>query len=1133
MAVWELNTVNKRIENYIMLLNRARTGRRRLVSLVLALSLAVSGNVFWLMRGIGTALTDDLVCGLEEHVHSEECYEKKLICEEEHEHTDECYEMILICGKEEHKHTEDCYAPVSVQRETRSDWEKTIPKTRGVYASDLMNVAASQTGYVESEDGYTRYGDWYGNPTADWNVMFISFCMHYAGISKDKIPGGAGCWAWQVKLEEKGLLITDLNVLPQIGDIVLADKDGDGKCDRAGIVADVTDGKISLIEGDVDGKVGTASYTAGSGVVFGYVSVNSLNKQEVKPDDEAVSETAEETTAALPEGTTEEPAKTTETTTEEKVSILEFNAETESGICVKATAPAGAFPEGVTMTVADVNDENIIAKAEGAVEENKEVKGSIAVDITFKDSDGNEIEPAEDTTVNVSISIPEDKQIDADSYSLFHVNNDGATEVEGVQATQSEVVFESDSFSIFILTATGERSKDKVHAWIQNAGMGTLEGHREYDPETGTYGDYIVNDREYPYVLRAGDTITLIGYNDQQTPRFVIETDDGNNNSNNHRNIEIVGEQTVEGDKVTAVISGVGSTGWRYENDHWIRDSVRIRLEGTDEYFYIQVDEYGSSGAVVDFDNVPVYNNNNDNIWNYYVRVGQTISVAGTPNQNGDHWPYLANGDNPNGWIITNNASYQQLDNGKRQLTIPAEIYYGNRDNVQIITMYTPQGTKKVRIIENVDGNIDHADIEIADGGVYTNVQIEGGNNGELYKTVTEYQSFVYDVNYSEMLNSQGGVVQFYDNNAGYAPITPSRFIGGKDPETGDCRDYWSDPNYAPGNSQYELTSKYTCPPGETFDMGHARWSNKRFFYQDVAGAIFDVELQIIPRHVQKFIWNADANGGAGGWDPISGQNIEYDIHYNQGTGGQYRTRTDNGPWSGFIDLKPASSGGIVEYKNEVFNLGKQAVIDAYNKCPNHSGLDFTVHHDLATIEFTASKVLTGRTLQNNEFLFKLFPSVEEAIADPVPTGIASARNDASGKVVFENVEFENVSGEHTYTYYMREIPGDDEEVIYDPVIYKIIIDVNKVKHNAGPEGQDIVVPVDIRSFTRLRKGGDPTNDNDYLPADQFVFNNTTNKYVLPDTGGGGIAPYFATGTVLIVGALILLLLRRRKEVDL
>ncbi len=58
-------------------------------------------------------------CGIEEHVHSSECYrvEKKLVCENtdpEHVHSEECYSKrdVLACGKEEHVHFDECFAEV-------------------------------------------------------------------------------------------------------------------------------------------------------------------------------------------------------------------------------------------------------------------------------------------------------------------------------------------------------------------------------------------------------------------------------------------------------------------------------------------------------------------------------------------------------------------------------------------------------------------------------------------------------------------------------------------------------------------------------------------------------------------------------------------------------------------------------------------------------------------------------------------------------------------------------------------------------------------------------------------------------------------------------------------------------------
>lgn len=86
-----------------------------------------------------------------------------------------------------------------------------------------------------SRTGYTRYGAWYGNPYGEWNTMFTYFCMYYAGIEKDRIPYGSGCWAWYETLSENGMLTPCGNETE--GDIIFFDSDADGEPDRTGIVS--------------------------------------------------------------------------------------------------------------------------------------------------------------------------------------------------------------------------------------------------------------------------------------------------------------------------------------------------------------------------------------------------------------------------------------------------------------------------------------------------------------------------------------------------------------------------------------------------------------------------------------------------------------------------------------------------------------------------------------------------------------------------------------------------------------------------------------------------------------------------------------------------------------------------------
>ena len=138
-----------------------------------------------------------------------------------HYHTDDCYEEVLTCGLEEHHHTVNCLADPLADVEDESEWlAKTNTTLSGDWSADLLTVAQSQLGYEQSEknfeldadDGvtvrhYTRYGEWYGNPYGEWDVMFLSYCLNYAGIPQSAIPQRAGVLALRSDLRATGYLM--------------------------------------------------------------------------------------------------------------------------------------------------------------------------------------------------------------------------------------------------------------------------------------------------------------------------------------------------------------------------------------------------------------------------------------------------------------------------------------------------------------------------------------------------------------------------------------------------------------------------------------------------------------------------------------------------------------------------------------------------------------------------------------------------------------------------------------------------------------------------------------------------------------------------------------------------------------
>lgn len=185
-----------------------------------------------------------------------------------HYHTDDCYEEVLTCGLEEHHHTVNCLADPLADVEDESEWlAKTSTSLSGDWSADLLTVAQSQLGYTQSEknfevdadDGvtvrhYTRYGEWYGNPYGSWDVMFLSYCLNYAGIPQSAIPQRAGVLALRSDLRATGYLMDPQSIpAAQQDAIALCDEempDEAGFADAAGF-ADGASTFRSIRPGDI------------------------------------------------------------------------------------------------------------------------------------------------------------------------------------------------------------------------------------------------------------------------------------------------------------------------------------------------------------------------------------------------------------------------------------------------------------------------------------------------------------------------------------------------------------------------------------------------------------------------------------------------------------------------------------------------------------------------------------------------------------------------------------------------------------------------------------------------------------------------------------------------------------------
>ena len=367
----------------------------------------------------------DVFCGLEEHVHTEECYEKQLICgqeeDETHTHDDSCYETVLTCDQPEHTHTLDCYSDPAADIETEQDWIQSMPSCREEEspAERLIGIARSQLGYRESElnyktndngtlNGYTRYGQWRDQPYADWNALFVSFCLHYADIQTENAPYFDNAGEWKQRLQSQGrYLARDASAYQALPGDLLFFRCDDGS-EHVGIVVQTKAEQIEVIAGDQDGEVRDLKMDIREERVEGY----GLLPVSLRPETAETEDSEEETavTEAIPNLSAE-----AESEPEEQPETGKLIAETNG---VTVTAETGLSSEGLHLEVSslEVTDEDVSVLEEAlseqlpdGIEKHAHVDPDTVqmLEISIVDEDGETVECEEEVILTIRETDPE------------------------------------------------------------------------------------------------------------------------------------------------------------------------------------------------------------------------------------------------------------------------------------------------------------------------------------------------------------------------------------------------------------------------------------------------------------------------------------------------------------------------------------------------------------------------------------------------------------------------------------------------------------------------------------------------------------------------------------------------------
>ncbi|KIR03179.1 hypothetical protein P261_01994 [Lachnospiraceae bacterium TWA4] len=343
--------------------------------------------------------TPELICGKEEHVHTDECYteEKTLICEkEEHIHTDECYEK---AGKLTSQAEDEMVAEISYEAGVVHDGSSFSVK---LLKDELIEVENKDVTGLHIYNLSLIRNDKFVEPDG---IVDVNISFKEAIAPKDEETE----WKlYRVEITDEGKQLVDLT----------EDKETVVHVDKKQAVTEI------LFKTDTMGE-------------YALVGENERETETVAP----------ETKKPIVENKiTSETTKVKDESVANK-SVKSFKQKA-NGITVSVRANEGAFPDGTTMKVKAVKNEKVLNNAIKAAG-NKKAKAK-AVDISFYNKEGKEIEPASE--IRVTMQAKEVKE--NENVKVVHVDDKNQAEVVKNTETADQVTFKADEFSTYVLVYT-------------------------------------------------------------------------------------------------------------------------------------------------------------------------------------------------------------------------------------------------------------------------------------------------------------------------------------------------------------------------------------------------------------------------------------------------------------------------------------------------------------------------------------------------------------------------------------------------------------------------------------------------------------------------------------------------------
>ncbi|MCQ2471551.1 MAG: CHAP domain-containing protein [Clostridia bacterium] len=159
-------------------------------------------------------------------------------------------------------------------------------RNTGKNLADFIAVSKTQLGYTElntktgkplgtnEDNGYTKYGAWFGAPTIAWCAFFVAWCANQAGISTSIIPRIGNCEIMTNWYKNNGRYLYANETSPRTGDLIFYNWGGGKIAQHIGIVTGVSGNYIYTVEGNTGSSYGyrceAKTRTSGANYIIGY-----------------------------------------------------------------------------------------------------------------------------------------------------------------------------------------------------------------------------------------------------------------------------------------------------------------------------------------------------------------------------------------------------------------------------------------------------------------------------------------------------------------------------------------------------------------------------------------------------------------------------------------------------------------------------------------------------------------------------------------------------------------------------------------------------------------------------------------------------------------------------------------------